>query len=206
LFYELAALKPSAYMGVMVGGGASDATSRLTVKNIIRCKEAKVKKILLLSFVVALLCTGTGTSLAVDWGTGPGCSAIGDVDVTALTSGDTFTGRIGTTGVSGFNKQGAAADDTDADGLTDSMESCINDALYGHCGDIDTDDSVAITVTPLDTKGNNNNKQWFTVTFFDVSGCAVTACSDHADNDGDLLIDYPEDPDCADYSDNTEAP
>jgi len=193
-------------MGVMVGGGASDATSRLTVKIIIRCKEAKVKKILLLSFVITLLCAGTGTSLAVDWGTGPGCSAIGDVDVTALTNGDTFTGRIGTTGVSGVNKQGAEADDTDGDGLTDSMESCINDALYGHCGDIDTVDSAAITVTPLATEGNNNNKQWFTVTFVDVSGCAVTACSDHVDNDGDTLIDYPEDPDCDNYSDNTEAP
>lgn len=192
-------------MGVMVDGGASDATSRLAIRIIIRCKEAKVKKILLLCFAIALLCAGSGTALAADWGTGTGCSAIGDVDVTALANGDTFSGRIGTTAVSGFNKQGVPADDTDADGLTDSMESCINDALYGHCGDIDTVDT-GITVTPGATEGNNYNKQWFTVTFVDVSGCAVTACSDHADNDGDLLIDYPEDPDCADYSDNTEAP
>jgi hypothetical protein len=206
LFYELAALKPSAYMGVMVGGGASDATSRLAIRIIIRCKEAKVKKILLLCFVIALLCAGSGIALAADWGTGTGCSAIGDVDVTALANGDTFTGRIGTTAVSGFNKQGVPADDTDGDGLTDSMENCINDALYGHCGDIDTDDSTAITVTPLNTVGKNNNKQWFTVTLVDVSGCAVTGCSDHLDNDGDGLIDYPDDPDCDNYSDNTEAP
>ena len=203
----MAALKPSAYMGVMVDGGASDATSRLTAQNhSFNVRRQKVKKILFLSLVVALLCVGTGTALAqTSLGVGPGCSAIQDVDATTLTNGDTFIGRIGTTAVSGFNRNGFMADDTDGDGLTDSIESCINDALYGHCGDIDGDDSAAIILTPLETEGKNNNKQWFMVEFVDVSVCGVTECSDHADNDGDLLVDFPDDLDCENYSDNSEA-
>lgn len=165
-----------------------------------------MKNILLLSFVIVLLCVGTGTALAqTSLGVGPGCSAIQGVDATTLVNGDTFIGRIGATAVSGFNKNGFPADDTDGDGLTDSIESCINDALYGHCGDIDSDDSAAIMVTPLDTEGKNNNKQWFMVEFVDVSVCGVTECSDHLDNDEDYLVDFPDDLDCENYSDDSEA-
>ena len=61
----------------------------------------------------ALLCLASGgASAQVNLGTGPGCSAIGGVDATTLQAGDYFTGRIGTTGVSGVNKNGGSADDS----------------------------------------------------------------------------------------------
>ena len=161
-----------------------------------------MKRLILISFVIALLCAGAGTSLAADLGSGPGCSAIENLDATAISNGDTFTGRIGKTAVSGMNKNGKLADDTDGDGLTDSLEECINDALYGHCGDIDSNDSGKIAVTPGSVEGS---KQWFTVTFVDNSICGITDCSDHADNDLDLLIDYPNDPQCVNYSDDDES-
>lgn len=45
------------------------------------------------------------------------------------------------------------------------------------------------------------------LTFLDISVCVITQCSDHVDNEakGDGLIDYPNDPECTDYSDNDES-
>ncbi len=155
------------------------------------------------------------TVFAFDFGSGTGCSAIGGIDATALTSGDTFTGRIGATGVSGFNKKNKPVDDTDGDGFTNSLEECINDALVGYCTTITGDDSAAITVIPGATSGRKNNKQEFTVIFEDVSGCGVSQCSDHVDNEASLdlgdegtsdgLSDFPADPECDDYDDDDES-
>lgn len=160
--------------------------------------------------LIAVLCVGggifmlTGTSSAFDFGPGPGCSAIEEIDATALTDGDIFMGRIGLAGVTGFNKNGKPADDTDGDGLTDSIEECINDALIGHCGDVDEDDTGDITVLLIGCE-KPHSKCWFTATFSDTSGCAITQCSDHDDNDGDLETDYPDDPECDSYSDDNES-
>jgi hypothetical protein len=51
-------------------------------------------------------------------------------------------------------------------------------------------------------------KKLFEVTFVDISICAITECSDHADNDSANAdgIDYPDDADCENYSDDSEAP
>jgi len=147
----------------------------------------------------------TGTASAFNFGVGSGCSPIEGVLATSLTNGDTFTGRIGTTGVSGFNKNGKPADNSDADLFTDSLEECINDALIGHCTTLLGDDNAVISVVAGATSGRNNNKQEFTVTFDDVSGCAVTQCSDQVDNDVDSFTDFPADPQCTDYSDDNES-
>jgi len=147
----------------------------------------------------------SGMASAFDFGMGNGCSAIGGVEATDLTAGDIFIGRIGTTGVSGFNKNGKAADNSDADTFTDSLEECINDALIGYCTTISGDDSAVISVAPGNTSGNRGNKQSFTVTFLDVSGCGISQCSDQEDNDADSFIDHPEDPECLDYDDDDES-
>ena len=157
------------------------------------------------ALALAPMLTLVSTASAFDFGDGPGCSALGGVDATALTNGDTFMGRIGTTGVSGFNKNGKPADNSDADAFTNSLEECINDSLVGFCTTILGDDSAFITVTPGATQGRNNQQQWFTVVFEDVSNCAVTQCSDGADNDADTFIDFPADPECLDYDDNDES-
>ena len=150
------------------------------------------------------LVTGTA-SAQTNFGAGPGCSAIGGVVATDLVNGDSFTGRIGTTGVSGLNKNGKPADNSDTDAFTDSLEECINDALIGFCTEVSVADAGVIDVTPGATTGQNNNQQFFTVVFLDTTGCAVTECSDQVDNDGDLLIDFPADLQCADYSDTDES-
>ena len=59
--------------------------------------------------------------VAFDFGEGPGCSAISGADITGL-DGDSF---IGTMGLKALTK----AEDTDGDGLPDSVENCICDAL-----------------------------------------------------------------------------
>ena len=150
-------------------------------------------------------------SAQTDFGTGPGCSPIEGVLATTLGNGDSFTGRIGTTAVSGFNKNGKAADNSDNDAFTDSVEECINDALIGYCTTVFGDEDSVISVVPGTLSGRNDNKQEFTVTFDDTSVCAVTQCSDHVDNDTDNEIDFggfdgfPADTNCTDYNDNTEA-
>jgi len=173
----------------------------------------------------------TGTASATNFGTGPGCSPIEGVNATTLTgrgscvtlscaggptpgndcatdadcgAGDTFTGRIGSTAVSGFNSKGKPADDFDDDGNTDSVEECINDALIGFCTGVKVADAGVISVTPGATLGAKGNKQYFTVEFVDVNGCAVTECSDKVDNDGDGNVDYPADNECFDYPDDDE--
>jgi len=148
-----------------------------------------------------------GSAMALDFGTGPGCSPIEGVLATTIANGDTFTGRIGTTGVSGFNKNGKPADNSDADAFTDSVEECINDALIGFCTTILGNDNACISVAPGGTSGKNGNKQEFTVTFDVAACCMVTQCSDQVDNEGapDGLIDFPDDPQCTDYDDNDES-
>ena len=145
------------------------------------------------------------TATAFDFGVGEGCSAIGGVDATALGNGDTFVGTIGATAVSGFNPAGKPAGNSDADPFTDSLEECINDSLIGYCTTLAGDDSAVISVEPGQTLGRNGNRQLFTVTFLDVSGCGVSQCSDQEDNDGDTFVDYPADPECADYDDDDES-
>ena len=167
-----------------------------------------MEKLRISATLVAILFSAFGWSSmasAVDFGVGNGCSAIGGVEATDLTAGDTFMGRIGSTGVSGFNKNGKAADNSDADTFTDSLEECINDALIGYCTTILGDDTNAISVTPLATSGKRNNKQLFEVTFVDVSGCGISQCSDQEDNDTDTFTDYPDDPECLDYDDDDES-
>jgi len=147
----------------------------------------------------------TGAASAFNFGVGFGCSPIGDVLATALTNGDTFTGRIGTTGVSGFNPKGKAVGDPDGDGFTDSLEECINDSLIGFCTTLGGNDSTVITVQEGAKSGKKLNKQEFTVTFVDTSGCNVTECSDGVDNDGNGLADFPADTQCTDYDDGDES-
>ena len=154
---------------------------------------------------ITILALGwSGIASAYDFGMGKGCSAIGGLNAEDLTDGDTFIGRIGTTGVSGFNKNGKPADNSDADAFTDSVEECINDSLIGYCTTLQGDDSNVISVTPGETSGKKGNKQLFTVVFLDTSGCSVSECSDQEDNDDDGLTDYPNDPECLDYDDDDE--
>ena len=157
------------------------------------------------ALALAPMLTFVSTASAFDFGSGPGCSPIEGVDATALGIGDTFEGRIGTTAVSGFNKNGKPADNSDTDAFTDSVEECINDALVGFCTTILGNDDAFITVTPGGTQGRNNQQQLFTVVFDDVSNCAVTQCSDRVDNDADTFIDFPADPECTDYDDDDES-
>ncbi len=151
-----------------------------------------------------------GSASAFNFGTGTGCSPIEGVEAVNLTDGDTFTGRIGRTGVDGFNKNGKDADDADADGFTDSIEECINDALVGYCTLVFSADSN-ITVVPGTISGARGNKREFTVTFDDTSGCDISQCSDHVDNDTDGQADFggaiglPADTDCDDYDDDDES-
>jgi len=146
----------------------------------------------------------SGIASAFDFGVGTGCSAIGGVDATSLSNGDTFIGRIGSTAVSGFNKNGKPADNSDTDAFTNSVEECINDALVGYCTTVLGDDTNFISVTPGATSGKANNKQLFTVVFENIEGCGISQCSDHVDNDSDTFTDYPKDPQCRDYDDNVE--
>jgi hypothetical protein len=147
----------------------------------------------------------SGMASALDFGVGNGCSAIGGINATDLTPGDMFTGRIGSTGVSGFNRNLKPADNSDTDSFTDSLEECINDSLIGYCTTVLGDDSAVISVTPGDTSGKKGNKQLFTVEFLDVTECGISQCSDHEDNDLDGLTDYPNDPECLDYDDDDES-
>ncbi len=167
-----------------------------------------MEKLRIIAAHVVILSSALGWSgmvSAFDFGLGPGCSPIEGVDATALTNGDMFIGRIGATGVSGFNKNGKAADNSDIDAFTDSVEECINDALFGYCTTLLRDDTAFISVTPGATSGKKNNKQLFTVVFVDVSGCDISECSDQADNDADTLTDFPDDPECLDYDDDDES-
>jgi len=151
------------------------------------------------------LVTGTA-SAQMFLGRGPGCSAIGGVVATDLVDEDSFTGRIGTTGASGFNPKRKAVGDPDGDGFTDSLEECINDSLVGFCTTLNGEDSDVISVVLGAPSGRKNNKQEFTVTFDDVSSCRITQCSDQVDNDGDGDgIDFPNDPQCTDYDDDDES-
>ena len=61
---------------------------------------------------------------------------------------------------------------------------------------------ISVVLGPV--SGPNNNKQDYTVAFLDVSGCAITQCSDQVDNDLDGFTDFPADGGCTDYSDTTE--
>ena len=149
-----------------------------------------------------------------DLGSGPGCSAIGGVDATTIMAGNCFTGKIGTTGVSGVNPNGRPATDTDGDGCTDSLEKCINSSLVGFCSDVDVDDCDSdpgdggedIIYIPGATEGNKNSQQNFEV-IFQSGPCAISECSDHMDNEAtpDGLIDYPNDPQCDSFSDDDES-
>jgi len=151
------------------------------------------------------LVTGTA-SAQMDLGSGPGCSAIGGINVTTLSVNDFFTGRIGTTGVSGVNPKGKPVGDPDGDGFTDSLEECINDSLVGFCTTLVGDDSAVIDVQGGITSGKKDNKQEFTVIFLNVDDCDVTQCSDQIDNDGaGDGIDFPNDPQCTDYDDDNES-
>jgi len=114
---------------------------------------------------IGLLVFAGAAVAQVDYDTGPGCSAIGGIEATSIGLGDTFSGVIGTPAVTGFNKNGKPTDDSDADGLTDSLEECINDALIGYISDIDQDDSTCIVVAPGDSIGHNGQRKNFTVTF-----------------------------------------
>ena len=149
-----------------------------------------------------------------DLGSGPGCSAIRGVDATTIMAGNCFTGKIGTTGVSGVNPNGRPATDTDGDGCTDSLEKCINSSLVGFCSDVDVDDCDSdpgdggedIIYIPGATEGNKNSQQNFEV-IFQSGPCAISECSDHMDNEAtpDGLIDYPNDPQCDSFSDDDES-
>ena len=173
------------------------------MKNLMKC--------IVPVFALAVVLAGVPAFAQTDYGTGPGCSPIENVLATDLAAGDSFTGRIGRSGVTGTNPSGRSTNsDPDNDGFTVSLESCINDALIGYCGDIDTDDSACYSLVAGST---SKNRQWFTVTFDDPSACcAVSECSDKVDNsDNDGLIDFDpdgktgSDPECADYSDNDES-
>lgn len=114
---------------------------------------------------IGLLVFAGAAVAQVDYGTGPGCSAIGGIEATSIGLGDTFSGVIGTPAVTGFNKNGKPTDDTDADGLTDSLEECINDSLIGYISDIDQDDSACIELSVGSPIGHNGQRSNFTVTF-----------------------------------------
>jgi len=125
-------------------------------------------------------------------GIGPGCSAIEGLDVTSdLVNGNCFTGRIGTTGVSGVTPNGSPAQDSDGDGCTDSLEECINSALVGFCSDVDVNDcdeapgdgGEDITYVQGTKSGSKMNKQEFTATFQDITNCAITQCSNQVDDE-----------------------
>jgi len=181
----------------------------------------------------------------MDFGTGPGCSPIEGVDATTLVGsgtcnlgtgfcsndgtvacasdvdclglGDMFTGRIGTTAVNRVNKNNKPADNSDGDQCSDSIEECINDALFGFCTEVfvsdcdDVEDGITVnskvTYEKLNVEGKKGNKRNFKVTFLDTSECAITECSDQVNNDGlqDSDIDFPDDPQCMDYSDDDES-
>ncbi len=96
-------------------------------------------------------------------------------------------------------------EDPDADLIHNSFEECINDSLIGYCLDIDRDDSGCVIAIPLDDP--KPNRITYLGAFLDDTCCAVSECSDQVDNEGapDGLVDYPDDPDCASYSDNDES-
>ena len=130
------------------------------------------------------------------------------MDATTLSNGDFFIGRIGRNGVTGFNKNGKPVDNSDGDAFTDSMEECINDALQGHCSTVGGTEAGVYDVTPLVL---SKNQQTFLLEFLDVSGCALTECSDHAENDVDGRRDFGgahgflRDLQCSDYDDDDES-
>lgn len=124
----------------------------------------RMMKLVMLLPIGLLLLAGAAAA-QTNYGVGPGCSAIEGVDATTIQLGDSFTGRIGHGSVTGYNPQGKPTDDTDLDGLTDSLEECINDALVGYISDIDQDDSACIVVAPGSDDGHNNQRKYFTVTF-----------------------------------------
>ncbi len=148
-----------------------------------------------------------------DLGYGPGCSAIGGLDAETIVACSCFTGKIGTTAVSGVNKKGKAPADADEDGCTDSLEKCINSSLVGYCTDVDVDDcdqapgddGEDIIYTP-GQKVKKEKQQAFEV-IFQTGPCVISERSDHIDNEGapDGLIDYPNDPQCASFSDDDES-
>ncbi len=164
-----------------------------------------------LSTVVMIMVLGVGISLLTNtafaqtnFGVGPGCSPIEGVDATTLVNGDFFTGKISCNGVTGLNPNATAANTTDdGDPYLDSLEACINDALVGFCSTINGNESGAYTISTIIPIGKN--QCFFTLTFSDVSTCGASQCSDNVDNDGDLLVDFPADPQCADYNDNDES-
>ena len=120
--------------------------------------------------LIAIGCLGvfgfTSTALAgipTNFGSGPGCSAIEGVDATSINDGDFFEVRIGTTGVTRFNKNGKPADDADSDTFTDSLEMCISDALHGYCTLVFTA-NTNIAISGISQVGRNGQQSLFTIT------------------------------------------
>ena len=143
---------------------------------------------------------GTCTAGVCDTGTGncndgvtTGC--LSDADCPSFCSNDasscsqdtdcgsSFCGIIGTPGVSGENKNGKPVDNMDTDDFTDSLEMCINDALIGYCTTKLGDDTGVIDLFNEQLLPPNNNKSGFCISFNDTSGCDITECSDHVDNE-----------------------
>ena len=207
-------------------------------------------------------CAGIGSGL---------CNGVctNDVNVTCTAdaecaAGDMFTGEIGKTAVNRLNKNLKPADNSDTDQCSDSLEECINSSLFGFCTEVLVDDcddvdtaggpsSPLVTYDPGVVTGPQNNRRQFKVTFEDVSGCAITECSDRVENEFcdksaglcddtttactvdspdcdtigtglcngvcsddasactagsgcfDGAIDFPDDPECTDFSDDDES-
>jgi hypothetical protein len=134
-----------------------------------------------------------------------GCSGIGGVTATDLNDDDCFAGRLSRIAVDNDDNHKGKGDseDLDDDGISDSMEECINDALIGHCGDVYQDDAGDIDVDNISNFSKNRTR--FDVDFDNTSTlCFVTECSDGIDNDSTEGTDYPNDPDCTSYSDDNE--
>jgi len=124
------------------------------------------------------------------------------IDVTA---GGTGTGHNAILDVASFPaSDGGGTTDTDGDGVIDSADNCVNiknagqndqdgDGLGNPCDDDRDGDGVLNVDDPAPTDPN-------------IPGTTPDPpqCSDLSDNDGDGLIDYPNDPGCSSSSDNDE--
>lgn len=126
----------------------------------------------------------------IDYPADLGCSGLNDNSenskpIITLISDNPLLHRIG----AAFTDPGATATDTEDGAITPSATGTVNALVVG---------TYTITYSAVDSKGLAADDVTRTVK-------VVASCSDGIDNDGDGLIDYPQDTGCANGDDDSES-
>ena len=172
--------------------------------------------------LIAIACTGLLLSGVVFAQSPRGCSEIEGLDATTIDGNLNFEGQISGQSVGCAHHRGKASggpDNGDSDAFSDSLESCINDALFGHVTTLLGDNDGCFTLVADCTARRGNIKQ-FAVNFAGscsagldgTNACQQDSDCDTAPQEGDGVCDHSTLSDdcnvgvteCSDRVDNTD--